>query len=169
MKAPMWRVVVSSLIGLALTLSGCSGSGAPVSSGAGGLNEAQDSQSFSVIGDVTVTISTYSGDINVKAGSSDKVQVDVVRHGGGTTDAEAKADLGNIQTSLNQTAGNVKLIATHKGAAPTGSTASFVVTMPAGSILIASVDNGSMTIDGVIGSVTATGSHGKGAGTRARK
>ena len=169
MKVPIWRVVVSGLIGLALVLSGCSGSGTPVSGSAGGLNEAKDSQSFSVTGDVTVTISSYSGDIQVKAGSSDKVQVDVVRHGGGTTDAEAKADLGNIQTSLNQTVGNVKLMATHKGAVPTGSTASFVVTMPSGSILVALVDNGSMTIDGITASVTATGSNGNVTVTNAGK
>ena len=169
MKASMWRIIVSGLLGLALVLSGCGGSGAPAPAGTGGsgnsgvtsgVNETKDSQSFSITGDVIVTIDSYSGNITVKAGGSDKVQVDVVRHGGGTTDAEAKADLANIQTSLNQTSGNVKLIATHKGAAPVGSTASFVVTMPPGSTLIASVDNGTITIDGITGSVTATGANG---------
>jgi DUF4097 and DUF4098 domain-containing protein YvlB len=39
---------------------------------------------------------------------------------------------------------------------PTNSTASFIVTMPAGSALVASVDNGTVTVDGVNGDVTTT-------------
>ncbi len=158
MKASLWKWV-AGLIGIGLILSACSGNapaGAGTPGGTLGTSEARVTQSFTVNGSVAVTIDSYNGDIKVKAGGSDQVQVEVIKHGGGTTDAQAKADLDNIQLSLTQAAGSVKLIATHKGAVLTNSTASFIVTMPAGSTLVASVDNGTVTVDGINGDVTAT-------------
>jgi len=158
MKALTWKWIVTGLIGVALVLSACntatSGPGQPA--GSSGPTEAKVTQAFTVSGDVTVTIDTYNGDINVKTGGTDQVQVEVVKRGGGTTDAQTKADLDNIQLSLSQAAGQVKLIATHKGVVPANSEALFNVTVPPGSAIVASVDNGSINVDGISADTTAT-------------
>ncbi len=159
MKALRRSIGWIGLMSLSLFLSACSGN-ASTGAGPGSVNEAKVTQAFTVNGDVTVTIDTYNGAINVKAGSNDQVQVEVTKRGGGTTDAQAKADLDAIQLSLTQAAGNVKLIATHKGAAPVNSAASFIVSMPPGSTVVASVDNGTITVDGLGADVTATTGNG---------
>jgi len=146
--------VLGGIIGLALILSACGGGG-PIAA-----NETRESQSFSVSGEVTVTVSTYNGTIDVRAGGDDQVRVEVTKRGGGDTDAEAKADLNNIQLALSQSAGSVKLVATHSGTAPENSAVSFVVTVPPASTLEASVDNGSIKVDGVKGDVTLTAGNG---------
>lgn len=143
------------LVGLALILSACGGGAAPA-----GDNQATVSQSFAVDEDVTVTVSTYNGAIEIRAGSSDQVLVEVTKRGGGKTDAEAKRDLDNIQLALNQAAGSVKLVATHRGQAPADSAASFVVTVPAGAAVVASLTNGTIAVNGVKRDVTVTASNG---------
>ncbi len=157
MKVSLWKWV-AGLIGVTLILSACSGN-APATSavpgGTSGVNESRATQSFSFSGDVIVTIDTYNGDIKVKAGANDQVQVEVIKHGGGTSDTQTKADLNNIQLSLTQTSGNVKLIATHPGQVPANSAVSFIVTMPTSSTVVASADNGSIAVDGVGGDITA--------------
>jgi DUF4097 and DUF4098 domain-containing protein YvlB len=160
MKVSAWKSTVTGLIGFALVLSACGGATGSTNSN-DVSQEAKVNQAFTVTGDVTVTISTYNGDIKVTTGSVDQVQVEVVKHGGGTTDAEAKADLDNIQLSLSQTSGNVKLVATHAGRVPTNSKASFVVVMPPDSKVVATLDNGSITVDGVKGGVYATSTNGE--------
>ena len=135
MRALNRNIVLGSLIGLALIVSACSSGGGA----SAGTNEAQVSQSFSVDADVKVTVTTYNGTIEVRAGTDDKVQVEVTKRGGGDTDAEAKADLDNIQLSLAQAGGAVKLVATHKGRIPSNSAASFVVTVPSKATLSVSL------------------------------
>lgn len=147
--------ILCGLIGLALILSACSGGG-PV-----GKNLAKVSQSFAVDGDVTVTVATYNGMIEVQPGSSDQVRVEVTKSGGGDTDAQAKADLDNIQLALTQAAGDVKLVATHKGSIPASSAVSFSVVVPAEATLVMSLDNGTVTVNGVKGSVAVTASNGE--------
>ncbi|HET7090221.1 MAG TPA: DUF4097 family beta strand repeat-containing protein [Anaerolineae bacterium] len=143
------------LVGLALILSACGGGAAPA-----GDNQATVSQSFAVDEDVTVTVSTYNGAIEIRTGSSDQVLVEVTKRGGGKTDAEAKRDLDNIQLALNQAAGSVKLVATHRGQAPADSAASFVVTVPAGAAVVASLTNGTIAVNGVKRDVTVTANNG---------
>lgn len=156
MKSLSRSAGIISLIGLALILSACGGGGGPAAE-----NEAKVSQAFAVSGDVAVSISTYNGAIEVKTGGEGQVQVDVTKRGGGDTDAQAKTDLDNINLSLTQTAGKVNLVATHRGAPPNNSAASFVVTAPAGATIVATLDNGTVTISGVKGDVTVTTGNGE--------
>ena len=147
------KSALGSLIALALLLSACGGGG-------GATNEAKVSQSFSVDPDVQVTVTTYNGVIEIRTGGDDQVQVDVTKRGGGDTDAQAKNDLDNIQLSLSQAGGVVKLIATHRGQIPSNSAASFRVTVPAGAKLTLSLDNGTVNVGGVKGGATITASNG---------
>ncbi len=156
MRTYYWKFVIGSLIGLALVVSACDSTGGQ----AAVASEAKVSQSFSVDPDVKVTITTYNGAIEIRAGGEDQVKVDVTRRGGGKTDAEAKADLDNIQLSLTQAGGAVKLIASHKGQVPNDSAASFVVSVPSGAALNVTLDNGTVVVDGVKGAVTATAGNG---------
>jgi DUF4097 and DUF4098 domain-containing protein YvlB len=158
MKSALRKSVVSGSLLVALVLAACGG-GTPTSTG-GSVPDANVSQAFTVNGDVTVSITTYGGDIKVNAGAAGQVQVQVIKHGGGATDAAAKADLDNIQLSLNQASGKITLLATHRGAVPNNSTASFIVTVPAGSTLVTSDEDGRITIDGVTGGVTARATSG---------
>lgn len=151
MKVPTAKFTVSGLLVLACVLAACGGAAAP----AGTTADANVTQSFAVNGDVTVTITTYAGDVKVNAGGAGQVQVQVLKHGGGATDAAAKSDLDNMQLSLNQSSGKINLTATHRGSVPAGSSVSFIVTMPAGSVVVASAESGKVTIDGVQGGVTA--------------
>lgn len=155
MKAIDRAGALGGLIGLALIVSACGGGG-----GAAAANEVKNSQSFTVGSNVSVTITTFNGSIDVRAGGSDQLQVEVTKRGGGATAAAAKADLDNIQLSMEQSAGQVKLTATYKGDAPDDAAASFKVTVPAAITLVASLDNGSISVDGVKGDVTATANNG---------
>ncbi len=166
MKGASLKLTLIGFMVMALVLAACGGSQGTSTSGVADSNV---SQSFAVNGDVTVTITTYAGNIQVNAGGSGQVQVQVVKHGGGDTDAVAKSDLDNIQLSLTQTAGKINLTATHRGVIPSNSAASFIVTVPAGSTLVASDDSGKVTIDGVTGGVTARTTSGDIAVTNADK
>jgi DUF4097 and DUF4098 domain-containing protein YvlB len=151
----------AGVVALALILSACSNTnqvGTP--GGPSNAAEAKVTQSCTVNGPAVVTIETYNGDISVKASSGDQVLVEVTKHGGGTTEAEAKTDLDNIQLSFTQAAGTVKLAATHKGRVPANSAASFIVSIPPSSTLVATIDNGVVSVDGVMGDVTATSNNG---------
>jgi DUF4097 and DUF4098 domain-containing protein YvlB len=141
-------------VGLALIVSACGGGGATVA------NEEKSSQSFTVGSDVTVTVTTYNGAIEVRAGSDGRVEVEVIKRGGGATDAEAKADLENIELAMEQSAGQVKLAATHLGSIPSDSGVSFKVTVPAEITLVASLENGPISVEGVKGDITATANNG---------
>jgi DUF4097 and DUF4098 domain-containing protein YvlB len=163
MKFGTLKFVMSLLLVGAFGLAACGG-GTP-----SGVADANTTQSFAVNGDVTVTISSYAGDIKVNVGGAGQVQVQVIKHGGGATDAVVKADLDNIQLALTQTAGKINLMATHRGAVPAGSSASFIVTLPAGSTVSASVEDGKVTIDGATGGVTARTTSGDIAVTNADK
>ncbi len=141
-------------VGLALIVSACGGGGASVA------NEEKSTQSFTVGAEVSLTISTYNGSIDVRAGSGNKIEVEVIKRGGGATDAEAKADLENIELSMEQSAGQVKLVATHRGSIPSDSGVSFKVTVPSEITLVASLENGPITVEGVKGDITATANNG---------
>jgi DUF4097 and DUF4098 domain-containing protein YvlB len=154
MKTATRKLSVIGWVMLALVIAACGG-GTPGPSGSN-VPDVNASQSFAVSGDVTVSITTYAGDIKVTAGAAGQVQVQVIKHGGGATDAAAKTDLENIQLSLNQTSGKITLLATHRGAVPNNSSASFVVVVPAGSTIVATNDDGKVSIDGVTGGVTAS-------------
>src|SRR5512143_1071757 len=151
MKVPTAKFTVSGLLVLACVLAACGGAAAP----AGTTADANVTQSFAVNGDVTVTITTYAGEVKVNAGGAGQVQVQVMKHGGGATDAGSKGDLDNMQLSLNQSSGKINLTATHRGTVPVGSLVSFIVRMEAGSGCVALGDSGKVTIDGVQGGVTA--------------
>jgi len=159
MSALSRKSIVSGLIGIALFLSACNASGSGSVSG-GAVVEAKSTQSFAVGEEVEVTVSTYNGAIEVRGGTGNQVQVEVTKRGGGDTEAASKADLDSIELSLTQAGAQVKLIATHKGPIPPNSSASFVVTVPAGSTLSATLDNGAITVNGVKGAVTATATNG---------
>ena len=161
MKLFWGKSILCGLIGLGLVLSACSSSPAG-STGAStsGQNEVRASQSFAVTGDVTVTINTYNGDVTVNSGNAAEVKVDVIKHGGGATDAGATADPGNIPRALTQTSGNVELAATPNRKTPSNSSASFLGTMPAGSTWAVALDNGTIRVDGIGGGVTATSTNG---------
>lgn len=168
MKTATRKLTVVGVVVLGLILSACGGGSVPATLSSN-VPDATVAQAFTVTGDVAVTITSYAGDIKVNTGAAGQVQVQVIKHGGGATDAAAKADLENIQLSLNQTSGKVSLVATHRGAVPNNSTASFIVTLPAGSSVTASVEDGKVTIDGVTGGVTARTTSGDIAVTNADK
>lgn len=110
----------------------------------------------------TIIVETFNGHIDVTVSAGTAVKVDVTKRGSGDTADEAKADLKNIQVTMNQDGGTVRVTAqrTDKRTDVGNSGAATKLTVPAGSILQLRTSNGKVTSSGEAATVTVQSSNG---------
>jgi DUF4097 and DUF4098 domain-containing protein YvlB len=110
----------------------------------------------------TIIVETFNGNIDVTVSAGTTVKVDVTKRGSGDTQDEAKADLKNIQVTMNQDGSTVRVTAqrTDKRADTGNSGATAKLTVPAGSILQLRTSNGKIASSGEAAAVTAESSNG---------
>jgi DUF4097 and DUF4098 domain-containing protein YvlB len=110
----------------------------------------------------TIIVETFNGNIDVTVSAGTAVKVDVTKRGSGDTADEAKADLKNIQVTMNQEGSTVRVTAqrTDKRADLGNSGAAAKLTVPAGSILQLRTSNGRIAASGAAETVTAQSSNG---------
>jgi DUF4097 and DUF4098 domain-containing protein YvlB len=110
----------------------------------------------------TIVVETFNGNIDITIGAGTAVKVDVTKRGSGDTTDEAKADLKNIQVTMNQEGSTVRVTAqrTDKRTDIGNSGASAKLTVPPGSILQLRTSNGKVTASGEAAAVTVQSSNG---------
>lgn len=110
----------------------------------------------------TIIVETFNGSIDVTVGGGTTVKADVTKRGSGDTADEAKADLKNIQVTMNQEGNTVRVTAqrSDKRTDVDNSGASARLTVPAGSILQLRTSNGKVTSSGDAAAVTVQSSNG---------
>ena len=119
------------------------------------------SDSFTASAQTTVIVETFNGKINVQAGSSDQVAVTVTKTGSGTNQANAEADLKNVEVKMTQAGDTVSIIARRTDQKPfSNSGAEIEVTVPENAILDITTSNGKITSTGVRGDLKLTTSNG---------
>jgi DUF4097 and DUF4098 domain-containing protein YvlB len=157
---------IGLLLVAALSLAACGpGSAAGTANVSTGANRATAEEvvsgSFSAE-KPTIIIETFNGNVDVTVGSGTTVKVDVTKRGSGDTAEAAKADLKNIQVTMNQDAAAVHVTAqrSDKRVDADNSGASAKLTVPAGSILQIRTSNGKVTTSGETAAVTVQDSNG---------
>jgi DUF4097 and DUF4098 domain-containing protein YvlB len=110
----------------------------------------------------TIIVETFNGDVDVTVGSGTTVKVDVTKRGSGDTAEAAKADLKNIQVTMNQTGSTVHVTAqrSDKRTDVGNSGAAAKLTVPAGSILQINTSNGKVSSSGEVDAATVQDSNG---------
>ena len=110
----------------------------------------------------TIIVETFNGAIDVTVSAGTTVKVDVTKRGSGDTQDDAKADLKNIQVTMNQDGSTVRVTAqrTDKRTDVGNSGAAAKLTVPAGSILQLRTSNGKIASSGEAAAVTAESSNG---------
>ncbi len=111
----------------------------------------------------TIIVNTFNGNVDITVASSGTaVKVDVTKRGSGDTADEAKADLTNIQLTMNQEGGTVHVTAqrSDKRTDVGNSGASAKLTVPPGSSVQINTSNGSVTTSGQVSTVTVQTSNG---------
>jgi len=110
----------------------------------------------------TIVVETFNGNIDITIGVGTAVKIDVTKRGSGDTADEAKADLKNIQVTMNQEGSTVRVTAqrTDKRTDVSNSGASAKLTVPPGSILQLRTSNGKVTASGEAAAVTVQSSNG---------
>jgi len=154
-------VHVSLLLSLALSLAACG----PTGTVSTGVNRSTSDEVVSASFNAekpTLIVETFNGDVDVTAGSGTAIKVDVTKRGSGDTAEEAKADLTNIQVTMNQEGSTVRVTAkrSDKRANVGNSGAPVKVTVPTGSNLQIRTSNGKVTTSGEMANVTVQSSNG---------
>ena len=110
----------------------------------------------------TIVVETFNGSIDVTVSTGTAVKVDVTKRGSGDTAEEAKADLKNIQVTMNQEGSTVRVTAqrSDKRTTADNSGASAKLTVPPGSIVQLRTSNGKVTTSGETADVTVQSSNG---------
>jgi DUF4097 and DUF4098 domain-containing protein YvlB len=110
----------------------------------------------------TIVVDTFNGAIDITVSPGTAVKVDVTKRGSGDTADEAKADLKNIQVTMNQEGSTVHVTAqrSDKRTDVGNSGASAKLTVPPGSILQLRTSNGKVTSSGEAADVAVQSSNG---------
>jgi DUF4097 and DUF4098 domain-containing protein YvlB len=110
----------------------------------------------------TIVVETFNGNIDVAVSAGSAVKIDVTKRGSGDTADEAKADLKNIQVTMNQEGSTVRVTAqrSDKRTGADNSGASAKLTVPPGSILQLRTSNGKVTTSGETADVSVQNSNG---------
>ncbi len=142
------------LLTAALALAGC----------IGGNITAEEivSQTFDMSASPRIVVETFNGWIDVTAGAEGKVAVEVVKRGAGFSQAEAEADLQNVEVTMTQEGDTLRIIArrTDSMLVTGNSGASVDLSVPPGSSLELRSSNGSIDSFGITGDVTMDTSNG---------
>lgn len=142
------------LLVAALALGGC----------IGGNITAEEivSQSFGTSASPHIVVETFNGRIDVIAGTEGEVAVEVVKRGAGFSQAEAEADLQNVEVTITQEGDTIRIVARRTdGPLVTGNSgASVDLSVPSGSSLDLHSSNGRISTLGVTGDVSMDTSNG---------
>lgn len=138
----------------ALALTGCFGN-FPLTA------EESGSQTVDAPASPRVIVETFNGEIHVSAGAEGKVAANWVKRGSGLSQADAEADLPNVEVTLKAEGDTVRIVARRAdNRMADNSGARFDVNVPGGSTLELHTSNGEVTVRGVTGDVTVDTSNG---------
>ena len=139
----------------ALALTGCFGN-FPFTA------EESGSQTVDAPASPRVIVETFNGEIRVSAGAEGKVAANWVKRGSGLSQADAEADLQNVEVTLKAEGDTLRVVARRTdNRTAHNSGARFDVNVPAGSTLELRTSNGEVTVRGVTGDVLIDTSNGQ--------
>lgn len=120
------------------------------------------SQTFETPASPQVVVETFNGSIDVQAGGADEVSVEVTRRGSGATQAEAEADIQNVEVTMAQEGDTIRIVARRVDSPFSigNSGASMTLVVPAGTALDLQSSNGEIVADGVTGDIRMRTSNG---------
>ncbi len=120
------------------------------------------SQSFTTSAPPHLVVEMFNGTVDVAAGSDNSVKIDVVKRGGGISQADAKDDLKNVEVTMKQDGDTIRVIArrTDQRVDIGNSGASARLSVPNGATLDLRSSNGAITSTGAVGDVKAQTSNG---------
>ncbi len=120
-------------------------------------------QSFTASAPPRLVVEVFNGAVDVVTGSDNTVKIDVVKRGGGVTQADAQDDLKNVQVTMTQDGDTIRVVAkrTDQRVDIGNSGASAKLSVPNGAILDLHSSNGAITTSGPVGDVKAQTSNGK--------
>jgi hypothetical protein len=119
-------------------------------------------QSFAPAGTAHIVVEMFNGSVDVVTGSDNTVKVDVIKRGGGISQADAADDLKNVEVTLTQDGDTLRVVArrTDQRVDIGNSGASAKLRVPNGAILELRSSNGPITTSGPVSDVTAETSNG---------
>lgn len=125
---------------------------------------AEETVTQSFTADVTprIVVEMFNGSVDVVTGNDDTVKIDVIKRGGGVSQADAEDDLKNVEVTMTQDGDTIRVTAkrTDQRVDFGNSGASAQLRVPAGAILDLRSSNGPITTSGPVGDVTAQTSNG---------
>jgi DUF4097 and DUF4098 domain-containing protein YvlB len=109
-----------------------------------------------------LVVEMFNGGIDVITGSDNAIKVDVTKRGGGNSQDEAQADLKNVEVTMTQDGGVIRIVARRIGSRIDigNSGASAKLRVPNGATLEMRSSNGNIVSSGPVGDVTAETSNG---------
>jgi hypothetical protein len=124
--------------------------------------EATVTQSFTPDGTARLVVEMFNGSVDVVAGSDDTVKIDVIKRGGGVSQAAAEDDLNNVEVTMTQDGDTIRVVARRADRRIDigNSGASARLRVPNGAILDLRTSNGKIITSGPVGDVTAQTSNG---------
>jgi DUF4097 and DUF4098 domain-containing protein YvlB len=121
------------------------------------------SQSFTAAGTPRLVVEMFNGSVDVVTGNDPQaVQIDVIKRGGGVSQAAAEDDLKNVEVTMTQDGDTIRVTAkrTDQRIDLGNSGASARLRVPNGAILDLRSSNGPITTSGPVGDVKARTSNG---------
>src|SRR5512135_891066 len=156
----MFRKILSftSLMIVVLILSAC---GANISINPFTAEETV-TQSFTPGAPPHLVVEMFNGAVDVVTGSDNTVKIDVVKRGGGSSQAAAQDDLKNVEVTMTQDGDTIRVVAkrTDQRIDIGNSGASAKLRVPNGATLDLRSSNGSITASGPVSDVKAATSNG---------
>ncbi|MBI5564445.1 MAG: DUF4097 family beta strand repeat protein [Chloroflexi bacterium] len=121
------------------------------------------SKSFSTDGAPRIVVEMFNGGVDVITGSNPNVDVKVTKRGGGNSQPEAQDDLKNVEVTMTQDGGAIRITARRidRRVDIGNSGASAQLTVPNGAVLDLRTSNGGIISSGPVGDVIAQTSNGK--------
>jgi DUF4097 and DUF4098 domain-containing protein YvlB len=119
-------------------------------------------QSFTTGATPRIVVEMFNGSVDAVTGSDNTVKIDVIKRGGGVSQADAEADLKNVEVTMTQDGDTIRVVAkrTDQRVDIGNSGASAKLRVPAGAILDLRSSNGAITTSGPVGDVIAQTSNG---------
>ena len=111
-------------------------------------------KSFTVGRDGSLLLHNVSGDIVVTAGGANDIRVEAIKHAKGRTQSEARAQLENVQLSIQNAGGRVEVLTEHRGR-ESRAWVSFNVMVPYDARVELHSVSGDITVTGVKGELRA--------------
>jgi hypothetical protein len=119
-------------------------------------------QSFTPAENPRIVVVMFNGSVAVVTGSDQTVKVDVIKRGGGISQADAEDDLENVEVTITRDGDTIRVVAkrTDQRVDFGNSGASAKLRVPEGAILELRSSNGTITSAGPVGDVKAQTSNG---------